>query len=158
MDWPPGRRSCWCIVHSPSPAFVGHPTRARAGIPTSERPRDERGGQMSATARAAEAARARPRWRQSVWGELSAEFLGTFVLICFGDGVVAMAVAALNQSGRGTAIFAASGDWLLITWGWAMAVTFGVYVAGGISGAHINPAVTLALAVRRTFPWAKVVP
>jgi glycerol uptake facilitator protein len=95
-------------------------------------------------------------WRATVWGELLSEFLGTFVLIAFGDGVVAMAVAALNQSGRGTAIFAASGDWLLITWGWAMAVTFGVYVAGGVSGAHINPAVTFALAVRRGFPWAKV--
>jgi glycerol uptake facilitator protein len=113
---------------------------------------------MSATAPAAEATRARPRWRRTIWGELSAEFIGTFVLIAFGDGVVAMAVAALNQSGRGTAIFVASGDWLLITWGWALAVTFAVYVAGGVSGAHINPAVTLALAVRRNFPWAKVVP
>jgi glycerol uptake facilitator protein len=96
------------------------------------------------------------RWRQTTAGELLSELLGTFVLICFGDGVVAMAVAALNQSGRGTMIFQASGDWLLIGWGWGLAVTFGVYVAGGISGAHINPAVTLAFAVRRGFPWRKV--
>ena len=97
--------------------------------------------------------------RAGRWGELVAEFLGTFVLISFGDGVVAMAVAALNQSGRAETphtIFLAAGDWLLITWGWAIAVTFGVYVAGGISGAHINPAVTLAFAVRGDFPWAKV--
>lgn len=97
-------------------------------------------------------------WRRTLWGELSAEFLGTFVLIALGDGVVAMAVAALNQSGRGEQIFAASGDWLLIAFGWALAVTFGVYVAGGISGAHLNPAVTLALAAKRNFPWAKVLP
>src|SRR3954468_21410313 len=99
---------------------------------------------------------ARARWRQTTAGELAAETLGTFILICFGDGVVAMAVAALNQSGRGTQIFAASGDWLLIGWGWGFAVTFAVYVAGGISGAHINPAVTSAFAARRGFPWRKV--
>jgi glycerol uptake facilitator protein len=95
-------------------------------------------------------------WRSTTAGELLAEMLGTFVLISFGDGVVAMAVAALNQSGRGPEIFQASGDWLLIGWGWGFAVTFGVYVAGGISGAHINPAVTLAFALRRGFPWRKV--
>lgn len=100
----------------------------------------------------------RKHWGNTLWGELAAEFLGTAVLIAFGDGVVAMAVAALNQSGRGSAIFMASGDWLLITWGWAMAVTLGVYVAAGVSGAHLNPAVTLALAVRRGFPWRKVIP
>jgi glycerol uptake facilitator protein len=95
-------------------------------------------------------------WRQTVVGEYLAEYLGTFILICFGDGVVAMAVAALNQSGRGTEIFQASGDWLLIAWGWGFAVTFAVYAAGGVSGAHINPAVTLGFALRRGFPWSKV--
>jgi glycerol uptake facilitator protein len=98
-------------------------------------------------------------WRRTVWGEFLSEYLGTFVLIAFGDGVVAMAVAALNQSGRAQTdhtIFLASGDWLLITWGWCVAVVLGIYVAGGVSGAHINPAVTIALAVRRGFPWAKV--
>jgi len=95
------------------------------------------------------------------WGECLAEFFGTFVLIVLGDGVVAMAVAALPGSGRTatpTTIFDAAGDWLLITFGWGFAVCMGVYVAGGVSGAHINPAVTTALAVRRKFPWAKVGP
>jgi glycerol uptake facilitator protein len=95
-------------------------------------------------------------WRATVWGEHLSEFLGTFVLILFGDGVVAMAVTALNQSGRGTKIFDASGDWLLIGWGWGLGVALAVYVAGGISGAHLNPAITLALALRRGFPWNKV--
>jgi glycerol uptake facilitator len=96
-----------------------------------------------------------------LWGECLAEFFGTFVLIVFGDGVVAMAVAALPGSGRAatpTTIFLASGDWLLITFGWGFAVVMGVYVAGGVSGAHINPAVTVALAARRKFPWGKVGP
>ena len=96
-----------------------------------------------------------------LWGELLSEFFGTFVLIAFGDGVVAVAVAGLPGSGRTAGpltIFNAAGDWLLITWGWAMAVAFAVWVAGGVSGAHINPAVTLAFAVRRKFAWAKVLP
>jgi glycerol uptake facilitator protein len=96
-----------------------------------------------------------------LWGECLAEFFGTFILIVFGDGVVAMAVAALPGSGRAatpTTIFNAAGDWLLITFGWGFAVCMAVYVAGGVSGAHINPAVTLALAVRRKFPWASVGP
>jgi len=96
-----------------------------------------------------------------LYGELLSEFLGCVVLISFGDGVVAMAVAALPGSGRTagpTVIFQAAGDWLLITWGWAMAVAFAVWVAGGVSGAHINPAVTLAFAVRRKFAWSKVGP
>ncbi|MFI1761548.1 MIP/aquaporin family protein [Streptomyces sp. NPDC020800] len=101
------------------------------------------------------------RSRGGLLGECMAEFLGTFVLISFGCGVTAMAVAALPGSGRAatpTTIFLAAGDWLLIAWGWALAVTFGVYVAGGVSGAHLNPAVTVAMAVRRGFAWAKVLP
>ncbi|MBV9919533.1 MAG: aquaporin family protein [Pseudonocardia sp.] len=96
-----------------------------------------------------------------LYGECLAEFLGCLCLIAFGDGSVAMAVAALPGSGRAqtpTTIFLAAGDWLLITWGWAFAVAFAVWVAGGVSGAHINPAVTVAFAIRRKFPWVKVLP
>jgi glycerol uptake facilitator protein len=95
-----------------------------------------------------------------LWGECLAEFFGTFVLLCFGDGVVAM-LFALAGSGRTTSptvFFVGAGDWLLITFGWAFAVCMAIYVAGGVSGAHINPAVTVALAVRRKFPWKSVGP
>jgi glycerol uptake facilitator protein len=96
------------------------------------------------------------RWQQSTLGELVSEFLGTGIIILMGDGVVAMVVAALNQSGRGPKPFVAQADWILIAWGWGFAVCFAVYVAGGVSGAHLNPAVTLALAWRRGFEWRKV--
>jgi glycerol uptake facilitator protein len=99
--------------------------------------------------------RRRWRWQRSTVGELASEFLGTFVLIAFGNGVVATAVAALNQSGRGTTGLSTAGDWLLICWGWGFAVAFGVWVAGGVSGAHLNPAVTVGRALRRGFPWSK---
>jgi glycerol uptake facilitator len=96
------------------------------------------------------------RWRRGLAGELWAEFFGTFVLICFGDGVVAM-LWALSGSGRSAAgPLQSSGDWLLITWGWCLAVVFAIYTVGGITGAHINPAITLSAALRRQLPWNKV--
>jgi glycerol uptake facilitator len=103
------------------------------------------------------------RWRRTTTGEYGSEYLGTFILIMFGDGVVAMLVAALNQSGRAPALppkatkqSAGTGDWMLIAWGWGIAVALAVYVAGGISGAHINPAVSVALAAWGKFEWRKV--
>ncbi|MFD2420237.1 MIP/aquaporin family protein [Amycolatopsis pigmentata] len=97
------------------------------------------------------------RLRQNTGGELLAEFLGTAVLIVLGCGSVAVAVAGLPGSGRQSVPFGAA-NWLIIAFGWGLAVVFGVYVAGGVSGAHINPAVTLAFAIRRKFPWMKVLP
>ena len=97
-------------------------------------------------------------WQRGIGGELGAEFLGTMVIMAFGCGSVAMAAIALPQSGRGTVGLGSAADWLVIVAGWGLAVTFGVYVAGGISGAHLNPAVTLSQAVLRGFSWRKVLP
>lgn len=86
--------------------------------------------------------------RRSLAREMLAEFLGTFVLIVFGVGVVAQTVLS-----KGTA-----GSTLSINIAWGLAVTMGCYVSAGVTGAHLNPAVTLALAVHRRFPWRKVMP
>ena len=80
--------------------------------------------------------------------EAAAEFFGTFILIAFGVGVVAQTVLSKN----------ANGSVLSINIGWGIAVMLGIYASGGVSGAHLNPAVTVALAVHRQFPWSKVLP
>jgi len=87
-------------------------------------------------------------------GELSAEFAGTLILILFGVGVVAQVVAggALTDPKGGL------GNHDSIAWAWGLGVTLGVYVAARLSGAHLNPAVTLALAAFKGFPWKKVLP
>jgi glycerol uptake facilitator protein len=83
--------------------------------------------------------------------EFIGEVFGTFILILLGDGVVAN--VGLAPRVAGTAY-----NWNTITIGWAFAVIIAVYVSAGVSGAHLNPAVTLGLAVRRGFPWKKVLP
>jgi glycerol uptake facilitator protein len=76
------------------------------------------------------------------------EIIGTFLLLLLGNGVVANAI--LNKSkGNG-------GGWIVICFGWAMAVFVGVFVASKASGAHLNPAVTIALAVIGKISWSVV--
>ena len=86
--------------------------------------------------------------------ELIAEFLGTFVVILFGNGVVAMVVLF----GTGVPGEIVHGGYTNITLGWGLGVTMGIYLAGRTTGAHLNPAVTITLAVYRDFPWRKVLP
>ncbi|GAB7360303.1 hypothetical protein MBLNU230_g8061t1 [Neophaeotheca triangularis] len=84
-----------------------------------------------------------PRIRR-MFREPFSEFMGTFILIMFGDGVVAQVVLSGEEAG----------NYQSISWGWGLGVMLGVY-ASGISGGHINPAVTFANCVFRGFPWKK---
>jgi MIP family channel proteins len=80
--------------------------------------------------------------------QLCAEFLGTFTLLVFGLGVNAQVTLSEKSAG----------DYFSINMGWGLGVALGIFVAGGISGAHLNPAVTLAVAVWRGFPKTRIVP
>src|SRR4029077_17835645 len=91
---------------------------------------------------------------QTIIGPMLAEFLGTLVLIALGDGVVAM-VVLFGSGAPGEVI---KGGYTNITLGWGLAVLMGICIAGRVSGAHLNPAVTLTLAVFRGFPWPRVGP
>lgn len=82
--------------------------------------------------------------------EFFAEFIGTFILILLGNGVVANVVT------KGTK--GHNGGWIVISLGWGLAVFVGVTVAGPVSGAHINPAVTIGLAISGLFSWGSVLP
>lgn len=77
-----------------------------------------------------------------------AEFIGTGLLILLGNGVVGGVVLHSSK--------AQNSGWIVITIGWGLAVTMAIYAVGAVSGAHINPAVTLALAVEGSFPWEEV--
>src|SRR5690349_13147643 len=74
-----------------------------------------------------------------------AEFFGTMLLIILGDGVVASVVLKGTKS--------ENAGWLTIVLGWGLAVTLAIYAVGSISGAHLNPAVTIALAWSGSFEW-----
>jgi glycerol uptake facilitator protein len=76
------------------------------------------------------------------------EVIGTMILIILGDGVVA---GVLLRNSK-----AENSGWIVITFGWGMAVAIAVYCVGQFSGAHINPAVTIGLAASGQFEWALV--
>src|SRR5579859_5057134 len=95
-----------------------------------------------------------------ILGESLGEFMGTMVLILFGDGCVAGVLlfgagGITDPNGASSILWT---NWVVIALGWGLAVMLGVYVAGTLSGAHLNPAVTLAFAATRKFPWNKVIP
>lgn len=77
-----------------------------------------------------------------------AELVGTMILIVFGAGVVGGVLMKKSK--------AQDSGWIVITVGWGLAVAMGVYAVGGVSGAHLNPAVTLGMASIGKFPWADV--
>lgn len=123
---------------SPSPSSIDIIEKSRLPPP----PHAEHGPPVDHKIIQEEVVQAQP---QLLWSRIRhtlrepfSEFFGTFILIMFGDGVVAQVVLSKGKNG----------DYQSITWGWALGVMLGVYT-GGISGAHLNPAVTFANCVFR---------
>jgi glycerol uptake facilitator protein len=83
-----------------------------------------------------------------------AEAVGTAILILLGGGCVAQVL--LSKSKGSIGVLSSGSGWLVICFGWGFAVSFGVYAVAWASGAHINPAVTLAMAILGKTPWAEV--
>ena len=86
----------------------------------------------------------------TLWTKCVFEFIGTLVLVLMGDGVCAATTLERSK--------AKGAGWIVITLAWGFAVMAGVFIAGPYSGAHLNPAVSLGLAVAGTFPWNEVLP
>ena len=82
--------------------------------------------------------------------ELFGEFLGTLILILLGNGVVAGVVLPKTKSNNS--------GWIVITMGWGIAVAVAAFVSGTLSPAHLNPAVTFAMALKGTLSWGSVFP
>ena len=82
--------------------------------------------------------------------QLLGEFIGTFVLVLLGDGVVA-GVSLRKSKAEGS-------GWIAITLGWGLAVTLGVYASSFLRPAHLNPAVSVGMAIAGKFPWSSVIP
>jgi len=87
-----------------------------------------------------------PRIRSPILREFLAEFLGTFVLVLFGNCSIAQSVLSLSSKG----------DFFSINWGWCIGIILGLLISGGVSGGHLNPAISVAVATLGKFPWWKV--
>jgi glycerol uptake facilitator protein len=89
-----------------------------------------------------------PKTNPTLLGEMSMEALGSAIIAIFGTGVVAQVVTSKGALGGHDSI----------SWSWGLGVTFGIFVAAKVTGAHLNPAVTIAVALFKGFPRARVLP
>lgn len=100
--------------------------------------------------------------KKAMWREAYAEFLGTMILVLVGDGVVCQAVVSQGIEAKNAVKKEANpdltnyaGDWSTISMGYGIALMMGLYVSAGVSGGHLNPAVTIAMCRHGRLPWNK---